>query len=163
MDEFENLGGASLAAELGAASADHLVKTSPSDISVLGKSETVAVALPPTPFGLGHTEFTPAQDILKANGYLAVASDINPGPAWCESMQFVLALVCRYLKLTPAQALAAATLNAARAIGRDHLVGSIEPGKQADLLILNTHDYRHLSYRFGGNLVETVIKKGAIY
>ncbi|MCE1251911.1 MAG: amidohydrolase family protein, partial [Anaerolineae bacterium] len=73
---------------------------------------------------------------------------------------FVIALACRYLKLTPAQAIAAATINAAAAINRAHLIGSIEPGKQADLLILSVNDYRHLGYRFGINLVETVIKKG---
>jgi imidazolonepropionase len=78
-------------------------------------------------------------------------------------MQLVLALACRYLRLTPAQAIAAATTNAAAAIGRAAQVGSIEPGKQADLLILSVPDYRHLGYRFGTNLVETVIKKGKVY
>jgi len=76
-------------------------------------------------------------------------------------MQFAIALACRYLKITPAQAVAAATINAARAIQRDHFIGSLEPGKQADLLILTVPDYRHLAYRFGGNLVQSVIKKGA--
>ncbi len=78
-------------------------------------------------------------------------------------MQFVIALACRYLKITPAQAVAAATINAARAIRRDHLVGSLEPGKQADLLVLSFSDYRHLAYRFGGNLVQKVIKKGKLF
>jgi imidazolonepropionase len=161
-DEFDNLGGAGLAMELGAISADHLVKTSPAEITSLGKSDTVAVALPCTPFGLADPHFTPAQHILEANGVLAVASDLNPGTAWCESMQFVIALACRSLHLTPAQAIAAATINAAAAIGRQDLVGSLEPGKQADILLLNVDDYRHLGYRFGGNLVEIVIKKGRI-
>lgn len=161
-DEFDNLGGASLAAELGAASADHLVKTSPGDIRRLAASETVAVALPCTPFGLAQPEYTPAAQILAAGGLLAVASDINPGTAWCESMQFVIALACRYLKLTPAQAIAAATINAAAAVGRADRVGSLEPGKQADLLILSEPDYRHLGYRFGTNLVAQVIKAGQV-
>lgn len=159
-DEFENLGGTSLAARLGAVSADHLVKTSSADIQALGVSDTVAVSLTPTPFGLGHTEFTPAQEIIAANGILAIASDLNPGTAWCESMQFVIALSCRYLKITVAQAIAAATINAAAAIGRANDIGSLEPGKQADLLVLSVDDYRNLGYKFGGNLVQRVMKRG---
>lgn len=162
-DEFDNLGGASLAAELGAVSADHLVKTSPADIAALARAGTVAVALPCTPFGLAELHYTPAQAILQAGGTLAIASDLNPGTAWCESMQFAIALACRYLRLTPAQAIAAATINAAAAIGRAERVGSIEPGKQADLLILSVDDYRQLGYRFGGNLVAAVVKKGMVY
>jgi len=162
-DEFDNLGGASLAVELGAASADHLVKTSDADIAALGGSDTVAVSLPCTPFGLAELEYTPAQKILDANGILALATDCNPGTAWNESMQFVIALACRALKLTPAQAIAASTINAARAIRMDDRVGSIEPGKQADLLVLSIPDYRHLGYRFGTNLVKQVIKKGRVY
>lgn len=162
-DEFENLGGASLAAELGAASADHLVVTSDEDIQALGNSDTVAVGLPCTPFGLGEPDYTPAKKILAANGILAIATDINPGTAWCESMQFAIALACRYMKLTPAQAIAAATINAAAAIGQENRIGSIEPGKQADLIILDVPDYRQLGYRFGSNLVRTVIKNGKFY
>jgi imidazolonepropionase len=162
-DEFANLSGASLAAELGAVSADHLVKTSAADIRALAASHTVAVALPCTPFGLAQSQYTPAAEIISAGGLLAIASDINPGTAWCESMQFVIALACRYLKLTPAQAVAAATINAAAAINRAGEIGSLEPGKQADLLLLSVPDYRHLAYRFGGNLVEAVIKKGILY
>ncbi len=162
-DEFDNLGGASLAAELGATSADHLVKTSAADIAALAASQTVAVALPCTPFGLADPHYTPARAILEADGLLAIASDINPGTAWCENMQFVLALACRYLRLTPAQAIAAATINAAAAIGCADRIGSLEVGKQADLLILNVNDYRHLGYRFGSNLVQTVIKRGQVY
>jgi imidazolonepropionase len=161
-DEFDNLGGSSLAAELGAVSADHLVATSAGDIAALGSSDTVAVALPCTPFGLAEGEYTPAQEILKAGGLLAIATDLNPGTAWCESMQFAIALACRYLHLPPAQAIAAATINAAAAISRADKVGSIEPGKQADLLVLSVPDYRHLGYRFGTNLVQTVIKKGKV-
>jgi imidazolonepropionase len=161
-DEFANLGGASLAAELGAVSADHLVKTSPVDISSLARSGTVAVALPCTPFGLAERDYTPAQAILDAGGLLALASDLNPGTAWGGNMQFTIALACRYLHLTPAQAIVAATLNAAAAINRADSIGTLEPGKQADLLILNVSDYRHLGYRFGTNLVQTVIKRGKV-
>lgn len=162
-DEFDNLGGASLAAELGAVSADHLVKTSPEDIRTLARSETVAVALPCTPFGLAESHYTPARELLEAGGLLAIATDLNPGTAWCENIQFALALACRYMRLTPAQAIAAATINSAAAIARQNQIGSLESGKQADLLILSACDYRHLGYRFGINLVQTVIKKGHIY
>jgi imidazolonepropionase len=161
-DEFDNLGGASLAVELGAVSADHLVTTSQEDMAALGESSTVAVALPCTPFGLAEEHYTPARDILEAGGILALASDLNPGTAWCGNMQFAIALACRYMRLTPAQAIAAATINAAAAIDAHERVGSLEPGKQADLLILSVADYRHLGYRFGTNLVEKVIKKGRL-
>lgn len=161
-DEFDGLGGTALAVELGAASADHLVCTPAADIQALGASKTVAVSLPCTPFGLGHTDYTPAEDILAAGGTLALASDINPGTAWCESVQFVIALACRYLHLTPAQAIAAATINAAAALQRDDILGSLEEGKQADLLILDIPDYRHLGYRFGSNLVTHVVKHGEL-
>jgi imidazolonepropionase len=162
-DEFESLGGARLAAVLGTVSADHLVATPPEDIAALAASETVAVALPNTPFGLAEQHYTPARAILDAGGLLAIATDLNPGTAWCESMQFAIALACRYMRLTPAQAVAAATINAAAAISRAGRIGSLEPGKQADLIILSVPDYRHLGYRFGTNLVQKVIKKGQVY
>ncbi len=162
-DEFDNLGGASLAVELGAASADHLVKTSAADLAALGKSDTVAVSLPCTPFGLAEADYTPAQRLLEEGGILALATDCNPGTAWCESMQFVIALACRSLRLTPAQAIAAATINAAHAIRRAERVGSLEPGKQADLIILAVPDHRMLGYRFGTNLVRQVVKRGRVY
>jgi imidazolonepropionase len=162
-DEFENLGGAALAAELGAASADHLVRTSAADIQALAATDTVAVSLPATPFGLNEPDYTPAKEIIEAGGLLALATDANPGTAWGESMQFILALACRKLGLTPAQAITAATINAAAAIGRSEKIGSLEAGKQADLLILSVGDYRHLGYRFGTNLVAYVIKQGRVY
>ena len=120
----------------------------------------MAVALPCTPFGLAEEAYTPARAILASGGLLALASDLNPGTAWCGSMQFAIALACRYMRLTPAQAIAAATINAAAAIQRAGRIGSLEVGKQADLLILSVADYRHLGYRFGTNLVERVIKRG---
>lgn len=162
-DEFENLGGAALAAELGAVSADHLVKTSAEDILALSESPTVAVSLPCTPFGLAESEYTPAKELLGAGAVLALASDLNPGTAWSGNMQFVMALACRTMKLTPAQSLAGSTINAAAAIGQHERLGSIHAGKQADLLILSVADYRHLAYRFGENLVDILIKKGRIF
>jgi imidazolonepropionase len=161
-DEFVGLGGTKLAVDLGAVSADHLVETPAADIAALGSSSTIAVGLPGTPFGLAQSKYTPAKAILAAGGALALATDCNPGTTWCESMQMIIALACRYMGLTQAQALAAATLNSAHAIGRGHEVGSLEPGKQADLLILDVADYRQLGYRYGVNLVKTVIKNGKV-
>lgn len=162
-DEFDNLGGAALAVELDAASADHLVKPSDADIAALGKSDTVAVALPCTPFGLAEKEYTPAHKLIEADAILALATDCNPGTSWNESMQMAIALSCRYMGLTPAQAIAASTINAAHAIRRSDTIGSIEVGKQADMLILSVPDYRHLGYRYGTNLVKQVIKRGQVY
>ncbi len=161
-DEFAGLGGTALAVELGAVSADHLVCTPASDIQALGRGETVPVSLPCTPFGLGHHDYTPAGAILRAGAPLALATDCNPGTAWCESMQFAIALACRALALTPAQALAASTINAACAVSRGDRTGSLQVGKQGDVLILDAPDYRHLGYRFGGNLVHTVVKAGRV-
>ena len=161
-DEFAPLGGTQLAVELGAASADHLVVTPPREIEALGRSSTVAVSLPGTPFGLGQTAFTPAQAILGAGGILALATDCNPGTTWCESMQMVIAIACRYLRITPAQAIVASTLNAAHAVGLGDRIGSLQPGRQADVIILGAPDYRHIGYRYGVNLVEKVIKRGRI-
>jgi imidazolonepropionase len=161
-DEFAGLGGTALAVELGAVSADHLVYTPPADILALGQGPTAAVGLPGTPFGLAQRDFTPAGQILAAGGLLALASDLNPGTTWCESMQMVIALACRYMRLTPAQAIAAATINAAYAIRLDGEVGSLEPGTRADVLLLDAPDYRNLGYRYGVNLVQTVIKNGKV-
>jgi imidazolonepropionase len=162
-DEFDNLGGTSLAVELGAASADHLVATSETDIQALGESDTVAVGLPGTPFGLAEGKYTPAREIIAAGGILALASDLNPGTTYCETMQMMIAIACRYMHLTPAQAIAASTINGAAAIGWADRVGSLEVGKQADVLILDVSDYRQLGYRYGTNLVHTVVKKGVVF
>ena len=161
-DEFKPLGGTRLAVELGAVSADHLVCTPVEEIEALAGSDTIAVSLPGTPFGLGHHEYTPARQIIEAGGALALATDLNPGTCYCESMQFIIALACRYMRLTPAEAIAAATLNAAHAIGLGDRVGSLETGKKADILVLNISNYRHLGYHFGVNLVEKVIKSARV-
>ena len=162
VDEFEPLGGTRLGVELGAVSVDHVVTTPQDEIELLGKSSTIAVSLPGTPFGLAQRDYTPATAILAAGGALALATDINPGTTWNESMQFIIALACRYLKLTQAQALAAATINAACAIGRGGSIGSLEIGKQADVLIMDASDYRAIGYRYGTNLVRRVIKRGQV-
>ena len=161
-DEFAALGGTRLAVELGAVSADHLVCTPPDEIGRLAQSDTIAVALPGTPFGLGQRDYTPARAILDAGGALALATDCNPGTCWCEDMQFMIALACRYMGLTPAEAISAATINAAYAVGLGAEVGSLEPGKRADLLLLDIPSHRHLGYRFGSNLVQAVVVEGRL-
>ncbi len=162
VDEFKPLGGSRLGVELGATSVDHFVTTPPAEVEAVARSSVIAVSLPGTPFGLAHTDYSPAKRLIEYGGALALATDCNPGTCWCESMQFILALACRYMKLTPSQALAAATLNAAYAIGRGGEAGSLEIGKLADVLILDAPDYRHLGYRFGANLVRTVVKRGQV-
>lgn len=161
-DEFESLGGTALAVAMGARSVDHLLVTTPDDVARLGGSDTIAVLLPATPFGLNIPNTAPVKALLDNNAIVALATDCNPGTAWCENMQMVLALATRALKMTPAQALAAATINAAFVVDRGDQVGSIEVGKQADLVIWDIPDYRHLGYRFGANLVGRVIKRGHV-
>jgi imidazolonepropionase len=161
-DEFVSLGGVALATELNAVSVDHLLATTPDDVARLAEARTVAVLLPATPFGLGIANTAPARALVDAGAALAIATDCNPGTAWCESMPLILALATRALKLTPAQALAAATINAAFAVERGDRIGSLEPGKMADVVIWDAPDYRHLSYRFGANLAQWVIKGGQV-
>jgi imidazolonepropionase len=151
-----------MAVELGAVSADHLDVTDESGIAALAGSNTIGVPLPAANFNLGHTEFANGRGLIDAGGALALATDLNPGSAPCFSMPLVMAIANRYLDLLPAETLHAATINAAHAIGLADRIGSIEAGKAADLLILKTADYRHLSYFLGNNPVKTVIKKGAV-
>jgi imidazolonepropionase len=120
------------------------------------------VSLPGSPFGLAHHEYTPARALIDQGGALALATDLNPGTCPCESMQFIIALACRYMRLTSAEAIVAATINAAHAIGMGDRVGSLEAGKQADILILDVPTYRMLAYRFGTNMVATVLKRGEV-
>jgi imidazolonepropionase len=160
VDEFKPLGGTRLAVDLGAASADHLVCTPPDEIQLLARSNTIGVALPGTPFGLGHHDYTPARAFIDAGAALALATDCNPGTCWCENMQLMIALACRYMGMTPAEAISAATINAAHAIGLGAEVGSLEPGKRADLILLGVPSYQHLPYRFGTNLVQALVVGG---
>ena len=160
VDEFTALGGLDMALELGATSVDHLDATEAEGIARLAASDAVGVVIPAVNFNLGSTHFANARAIIDAGAALALTTDINPGSAPCPSMPLVLAIACRYQRLLPAEALVAATINAAHAIGLGARLGSIEPGKQADLLVVAAPDYRHLAYQFGGNLVERVIKRG---
>ncbi|HEY81385.1 MAG TPA: imidazolonepropionase [Caldilineae bacterium] len=161
-DEFENLGGVSLAVALGAVSVDHLDVTPDAEIERLAASDTVGVVIPAVNFNLGSCHFADARKLIDAGAALALATDINPGSAPCPSLPMVMAIATRYQRLLPAEALNAATINAAYAVGLGEEVGSLQPGKRADILILNVRDYRHLAYAFGANPVATVIKAGAV-
>ena len=161
-DEFEALGGTSLAIELGATSVDHLVATGLDEARALAASPVVAVALPCTPIGLGKAQHMPARTIVAADGALALATDCNPGTSVCESMPLAIALGCRFLRLQPQEAISAATINAAHAVGLGHAIGSIEPGKFADLVLLAFADERKLAYHFGFNPVAHVWKRGQL-
>jgi imidazolonepropionase len=161
-DEFTSLGGVSLAVDLNAISADHLDVTSPEERAQLADSNTIGVVLPAVNVNLGSTHFADARALIDDGVAVALSTDINPGSAPCPSMPLVMAIACRYQNLLPAEALNSSTINAAHAIGLGHRLGSIEAGKQADLLIVDAPDYRHLAYQFGNNLVEQVIKRGKI-
>jgi imidazolonepropionase len=161
-DEFKTLGGVALAVEMGAVSADHLDVTPTAEIEALAASSTLGVVLPAVNFNLGAAHFADARAMIDAGVALALATDINPGSAPCPSMPLVMAIACRYQRILPAEALNAGTINAAYAIGLGDRIGSIEVGKQADLLVVDAPDYRHLAYQFGTNLVEWVIKRGQL-
>jgi imidazolonepropionase len=159
-DEITSLGGAELAVEMGAVSAEHLIRVSREGVDRLGRSSTVAVLLPCTSLGLASNVFAPARDLIGAGAVVALATDFNPGSAPSGSMPLAIALACSQMRMTPAEAINAATINAAFAVGKGDEVGSIEPGKQADLVIYDTEDYRDIPARAGMNLAAIVIKKG---
>lgn len=162
VDEFNDLGGLEMALQCGAVSVDHLDVAGDAGIKRLAESKTIGVIMPAVNFHLGSTHYARLREMLDAGAAIALATDLNPGSAPCFSLPFVMALACRYQRMLPAEALNAATLNAAYAMGMGARVGSLESGKQADMLILNVPDYRHLVYHLGVNPVEQVIKKGQL-
>lgn len=161
-DEFTSLGGVGLAVELGAASVDHLDATTPADAARLAASGVVGIVLPAVNFNLGSHEFANARGLIDAGAAIALSTDINPGSAPCPSQPLVMAIATRYQRLLPAEALNAVTINAAFGVGLAEHIGSLAPGKQADLLVINSSDYRQLAYQFGGNLVSAVVKNGRL-
>ena len=161
-DEVVPLGGAELAAELEALSADHLMVITPQGVEKLAVSSTVAVLLPATTFCLMGEKYAPAREMIEAGVAVALAGDFNPGSSPVNSLPVVMGIACRQLKMTPAEAVSAVTINAAHAIDRAHEVGSIEAGKKADLVVFDASDYRSIPYRFGTNLVKKVIKSGRL-
>lgn len=162
VDQFTELGGLRMALEEGAVSVDHLDVTAAEGIAKLAASSAVGVLIPAASFHLGSSRYARARAMIDAGAAIALTTDINPGSAPCPSLQLVMAIACRYQGLSPAEALNAVTLNAAHAIAMGGRVGSLEVGKRADLLVIGAPDYRHLTYQFGGNLVEGAIKDGKV-
>jgi imidazolonepropionase len=160
-DELSPMGGAELAARMGAVSADHLLCISDAGIAALAQSDTVATLLPGTAFFLG-LQYAPARRMIKAGLTIALASDCNPGTCPTENLPLIGTLACTQMKMLPAEVISALTLNAAAAVGRSNRLGSIEVGKQADLIICDVRDYRQMFYHFGVSHVRRVIKRGRV-
>lgn len=159
-DELRPTGGAELAAELGATSADHLDHASPQGMRALAEKGVVGVLLPGVSFFLMAPTYAPARQMLEAGMAIALATDFNPGSCPCENMALILTLACLQLKMTIEQALNAATINGAHALGLAQEVGSLEVGKAADVVLFDLPSYQAIPYRFGVNHVWRVIKKG---
>ncbi|MFH1842361.1 MAG: imidazolonepropionase [bacterium] len=159
-DELEALGGAELAVRLGADSADHLIKIDGAGRAALAAADTVAVLLPGTVFSLGLRDYAPARELIAAGAAVALATDFNPGSCPILSVPLIQAIACTQMRLTPAEALVATTLNAAWALGRQAEIGSLAPGKRADFLLLDGDDYRLVPYHAGHNPVTAVYLGG---
>lgn len=159
-DELENSGAAELAAELGAASADHLGAISDAGIAALSHSQTVATLLPATLLFLGRTRFAPARRLLDAGATVALATDFNPGSSPTSNMQLVLTLACSLMGMDPLEAIVAATAGGARALRLDDGTGTLGPGAPADLVVWEIGDHRELPYRFGAAPIREVWRRG---
>jgi len=151
-----------LGVELGAASCDHLEQVNLTDMRALAKSRTAATLLPGCDFHLGSKNYAPARKLIDAGAIVALATDYNPGTSPTVSMPMILSLACTQLHMTPAEAITAATINAAYALRREKIVGSIEVGKQADLAVFEVEDYREIPYYFGENRCWMTLKRGEI-
>lgn len=160
-DEIDPIGGSQLAGEIGAISAEHLIVCPTEGIASMARGGTVACLLPATSLYLGAA-FAPARDMVAAGVPVAMASDFNPGSCPCLNLQLVMNLGCLRYRLTPEEVLTAVTLNGAAAIGLADTVGSVETGKQGDLVIWEADDLNYICYRMGSNLARTVIKRGQI-
>jgi len=160
-DEMNQLGGAELAAEAKAISAEHLLYASEKGLRMMAKQSVVAVLLPTAAFALMMERYADARKMIELGVPVALGTDFNPS-CWVESQQLVIALACRQMRMTPAEAITATTINAAHAINRAKEVGSLEPNKKADIVILNAPNHKFLGYRFGTNLVDRVIKEGRL-
>lgn len=161
-DQLAHSGGALLAAELGAISADHLECIDDRDIQALLKAGTVATLVPGSSFNLGLSHYPPARKLIDAGVPVALATDFNPGSCFTLNMQIILSIACSQMKMSPAEAVTAATLNGAYALNLSDRIGSLEEGKQADVVLMNAADYREIPYFFGVNHCAVTVKKGSI-
>jgi imidazolonepropionase len=158
-DQFTEQGAVPLAIELGARSVDHLEATGADGVRALAAGDVTAVLLPASALFLGRP-MPPGRALVDAGAAVALATDFNPGSAFCESLPLVCSLACTQLDLTPAETLAACTVNAAHVLGRADAVGRVAPGYDADLVLLDAPDWRHLAYHVGGDVVRIVIRRG---
>jgi len=161
-EQLSNTGATRLGVELGASSCDHLEYLKPADIRALVKSNTVATLLPGCDFHLGLKRYAPARQLIDSGAVVSLATDFNPGTSPTLSMPMVLSLACNQLRMTPAEAVAAATINAAYSLGRHRTIGSLEAGKQADLAVFEVADYREIPYYFGVNTCWLTMKRGEV-
>ncbi len=159
-EQIARTGAARLAVELHAASADHLEKVNAADIRALAASDVTCTLLPGCCFHLGLGHYAPARKLIDAGAIVALATDFNPGTSPTLNMQMVLSLACTQMRMTPAEAIAAATINAANSLRRAERIGSLEVGKYADLAVFNVEDYREIPYYFGVNHCSLTLKRG---
>ena len=161
-DQLSSGGGAELAAEVNAYSADHLEYVSPEGIKKMAEKGVTAVLLPGASFFLSMEKYPPARDMIEQGVVVSLATDLNPGSSMTESLPLMMTMGCTLFKMIPKEVIQAATIHAARSMGREKEIGSLEVGKQADIVLLDIPNYRHLPYHFGVDHVETVVKKGRI-
>jgi len=161
-DQLSSGGGAELAAEVGAFSADHLEYVSPIGIERMAERAVTAVLLPGASFFLSMKQFPPAREMIERGVAVALATDLNPGSSMTESLPLMITMGCTMFRMTPKEVIQATTIHAAKSMGRENKIGSLEVGKQADVLVLDIPNYKYLPYHFGVDHVETVIKKGKV-
>ena len=161
-DELTDLGGAAMAARMKARTADHLLYANDDGIRAMAQAGVIAVLLPGTAYFLHMQRYARARDMIAAGVPVALATDFNPGSCMTESMPLIMNMACTQMRMLPAEAITAATINAAWAIGEQDRIGTLEVGKQADLLVLDAPSHAHLCYHFGVNLVERVVKDGKV-
>ncbi|MGA9407494.1 MAG: imidazolonepropionase [Bacteroidota bacterium] len=160
-DQLFAIGGTELGIHLNAISVDHLEHLTPNGIEALKKSSTIATVLPGPSFFLNHP-YAPARSIIDANIPLAIATDFNPGSSMSFSMPMMMTIACTQMKMTPEEVIAASTLNGAAALGLSHETGSIEVGKQADIVVYDVPNYRYIPYHYGVNHAWKIIKNGTV-
>ncbi len=161
-EQLSNYGGAIAGAKAGVVSADHVDYARKKDMLAMRRIGAIATLLPASNFFLGLAKYPDARTFIAAGVPVALATDFNPGTSPCWNMQMVLSSACTHMKMTPEQALCAATINGACALKAGNRLGSIEPGKQADIAVFDASDYREVCYYFGANLNKVTIKKGSI-
>ncbi len=161
-DQITCSGGAELAARLNVTSADHLENISEKGIEELADKKILAVLLPTVNFHLMNSKYAPARLMIERGVPIAIASDYNPGSSPTFNMQLVMAMACRFLKLTPAETINAATINAAFAVDKGNEIGSIETDKKADIVLYEAPNFNYIPYSFGYNLAKIIVKNGKV-